>query len=253
MRRLDSKVAIVTGATAGIGLAVAHRFVAEGASVVAVSRSAEAGARLADELGGADRIRFVSGDVADEATAPRALDVATRWRGGLDVLVNNAGVDHTGPLLTTPSAEVMEIFQTNFFGALRMLQVAGQAMSERSGGSIINVTSRLASIGVSTMTLYGASKGALLTLTRGAAIELAPLGIRVNAVAPGQTRTPLTEAWIAQQEDPVAGEAAAVARIPQRRFAEPDEVAATVAFLASDEAAHITGASIPVDGGYTAA
>lgn len=253
MKRLDGKVAIVTGATAGIGLAVARRCVAEGASVVAVSRSAEAGARLADELGGADRIRFVVGDVADEATAPQALDVANHWRGGLDVLVNNAGVDHTGPLLTTPVAEAMEVFQTNFFGALRMLQIAGRAMTERGGGSIINVTSRLASIGVSTMTLYGASKGALLTLTKGAAIELAPFGIRVNAVAPGQTRTPLTEAWITAQPDPAASETAAVAGIPQKRFAEPDEVAATVAFLASDEAAHITGASIPVDGGYTAA
>jgi NAD(P)-dependent dehydrogenase (short-subunit alcohol dehydrogenase family) len=250
-RRLEGKVAIVTGAGAGIGAAIAHRLVAEGARVVGVGRRAEPGAQLVEALGGAERARFVTGSVADRATARAALDAAGEWDGP-QVLVNNAGLDHTGPVLDTPAGEVREVFETNFFGALWMLQAAGRAMAERGGGSIVNVTSRLASIGVPTMTLYGASKGALLALTRGAAVELAPVGIRVNAVAPGQTRTPLTEAWLAQQTDPRVGEAA-VAGIPQRRFGEPDEVAAAVAFLAADESAHITGASIPVDGGYTAA
>ena len=251
MKRLDDKVAIVTGASAGIGTAVARRLVAEGARVVGVGRRAELGARLVDELGGPDHVRFVAGSVADRATVAGAVETAQQW-GGVDVLVNNAGLDHTGSVLHTEPDEVREIFETNFFGALWMLQAAGRAMSDRGGGSIVNVTSRLAAIGVPTMTLYGASKGALLALTRGAAVELAPLGIRVNAVAPGQTRTPLTQAWLEQQEDPGAGEAA-VAGIPQRRFGEPEEIAAAVAFLAADESAHITGASIPVDGGYTAA
>jgi NAD(P)-dependent dehydrogenase (short-subunit alcohol dehydrogenase family) len=251
MRRLEGKVAIVTGASAGIGTAIAHRLVAEGARVVGTGRRAEPGSRLVEALGGAERACFVTGSVADPATARAAVDAASEWDGP-QVLVNNAGLDHTGSLLDTPAGEVREVFETNFFGALWTLQAAGRAMAERGGGSIVNVTSRLASIGVPTMTLYGASKGALLALTRGAAVELAPLGIRVNAVAPGQTRTPLTEAWLAQQTDPRVGEAA-VAGIPQRRFGEPDEVAAAVAFLAADESAHITGASIPVDGGYTAA
>jgi NAD(P)-dependent dehydrogenase (short-subunit alcohol dehydrogenase family) len=250
VRRLDGKVAIVTGASAGIGAAIAGRLASEGARVVGVGRRAEAGAELVDALGGQERARFVAGSVADRSTAEAAVEAAGDWDGP-HVLVNNAGIDHTGPVLETPAAEVRELFETNFFGALWMLQAAGQAMARRGGGSIINVTSRLASIGVPTMGLYGASKGALLSLTRGAAVELAPLGIRVNAVAPGQTRTPLTEAWLAQ-EGPGAGEAA-VAGIPQRRFGEPEEVAATVAFLAAEESAHITGASIPVDGGYTAA
>jgi NAD(P)-dependent dehydrogenase (short-subunit alcohol dehydrogenase family) len=251
VRRLEGKVAIVTGASAGIGAAIAHRLVAEGARVVGTGRRREPGARLVEALGGAERACFVTGSVADPATARAAVDAAGEWDGP-QVLVNNAGLDHTGPLLDTPAGEVREVFETNFFGALWTLQAAGRAMAERGGGSIVNVTSRLASIGVPTMTLYGASKGALLALTRGAAVELAPVGIRVNAVAPGQTRTPLTEAWLAQQADPGVGEAA-VAGIPQRRFGEPDEVAAAVAFLAADESAHITGASIPVDGGYTAA
>ena len=243
---------IVTGASAGIGAAVARRVAAEGARVVGVGRRADAGQALVEQLGGPDKARFVAGSVADHPTVEQALDAAEHW-GGLDVLVNNAARDHVGPLLTTPADEVREVFETNFFGALWMLQAAGRAMGERGGGSIVNITSRLASIGVPTMTLYGASKGALLALTRGAAVELAPLGVRVNAVAPGQTRTALTEVWIAQQQDPRASEAAAVAGIPQQRFGDPDEVAATVAFLAADESAHITGASIPVDGGYTAA
>jgi NAD(P)-dependent dehydrogenase (short-subunit alcohol dehydrogenase family) len=250
MRRLEGKVAIVTGASAGIGSAIAHRLVNEGARVVGVGRRAEAGAELVEALGGDKRARFVTGDVAEARTAQEAADAAGEWDGP-QVLVNNAGLDHIGSVLHTSVAEVRELFETNFFGALSMLQAAGQAMGDRGGGSIINVTSRLASVGVPTMALYGASKGALLALTRGAAVELAPLGIRVNAVAPGQTRTPLTDTWAKQAGEDAAE--AAVRGIPQRRFAEPEEVAAAVAFLAAAESAHITGASIPVDGGYTAA
>jgi NAD(P)-dependent dehydrogenase (short-subunit alcohol dehydrogenase family) len=250
VRRLEGNVAIVTGASAGIGSAIAHRLVSEGARVVGVGRRAEAGAKLVEALGGDERARFVTGSVADDRTVTEAVEAAGDWDGP-QVLVNNAGLDHIGSVLDTPAAEVREVFETNFFGALWMLQAAGREMAERGGGSIINVTSRLASIGVPTMALYGGSKGALLALTRGAAVELAPLGIRVNAVAPGQTRTPLTEAWLAQHTGPAAE--AAVAGIPQRRFGEPEEVAAAVAFLAAGESAHITGASIPVDGGFTAA
>jgi len=249
---LEGKVAIVTGATAGIGAAIYRRFVEEGAVVVAVGRQAERGAQLVEALGGDGRSHFVAGSVADRDTARRAVDAAAE-RHGPHVLVNNAGLDHTGPLLSTDPQEIRAVFETNFFGALWMLQAAGRAMADRGGGSIVNVTSRLASVGVPTMTLYGASKGALLALTRGAAVELAPQGVRVNAVAPGFTGTPLMQAWLAEQADPVAAEADAVAGIPQKRFGEPEEVAAAVALLAADESAHITGASIAVDGGYTAA
>jgi NAD(P)-dependent dehydrogenase (short-subunit alcohol dehydrogenase family) len=103
------------------------------------------------------------------------------------------------------------------------------------------------------MSLYGASKGALLSLTRAAAVELAPQGIRVNAVAPGMTRTPLFEAWLAAEADPEAAQRRVVGGIPQGRLAEPADVAAAIAYLASDDSAHVTGASLPVDGGYTAA
>jgi NAD(P)-dependent dehydrogenase (short-subunit alcohol dehydrogenase family) len=168
-------------------------------------------------------------------------------------LVNNAAIDHTGDVLETPESEVRTVMETNYLGALWMLQHAGRAMRTRGAGSIVNVTSRLASIGIPTMSIYAASKGALLALTRGAAIELAPEGIRVNAVAPGFAETPLYREWLEGQDDPEVARERAEATIPQRRLARPEEVAATVAFVASDEAAHITGASIAIDGGYTAA
>lgn len=249
--RLNGKIAIITGATLGIGRATAERFVAEGAKLVLVARRPELGEELVSLLG-KDKATFVAGDVADPATATEAVAVAAT-RGGLDVLVNNAGIDFTSNLLETTLEDVRRVFEVNFIGAFLMLKEVAQAMSRSSrGGSIINVTSRLASVGVPTMTIYGASKGALLSLTRGAAIDLARYSIRVNAVAPGLTQTPLFEAWLAAQPDPERFREATVATIPQHRFASPEDVVAAILYFASDESAHVTGASLAVDGGYTA-
>ncbi|HEX3802795.1 MAG TPA: SDR family oxidoreductase [Solirubrobacteraceae bacterium] len=243
--------AIVTGATMGIGEAVTRRFVREGANVVLIARGAERGEELARQLGGCTR--FVAGDVADGDTATRALSAA-RELGGVDVLVNNAAVDHVRPLLEVDTADASAVFATNFHGSLSMLVSVARDMREReAGGAIVNVTSRLASIGISGFAVYSAAKGALLSLTRTAAVELAEYGIRVNAVAPGLTSTPLVDAWIAAQPEPETFARDVARGIPQGRIATPEEVAATVAFLAAPESAHITGASIAVDGGYTAA
>ena len=183
--RLSGKIAIITGATLGIGRTTAERFVAEGAKLLLVARRIELGEELVSFL---------------------------------------------------------------------MLKEAARAMRRSGkGGSIINVTSRTASVGVPTMTIYGASKGALLSLTRGAAIDLARYSIRVNAVAPGLTQTPLFEAWLAAQADPEQFREATVATIPQHRFASPQDVASAILYFASDESSHVTGASLAVDGGYTAA
>jgi len=252
MKGLDTKVAIVTGATEGIGLATAERLRAEGCRLILVARRPGPGDALVARLG-PDRTAFVAGSVADRTVAERATAEAFDRFGALDVLVNNAALDHVGPLETTPEHEVRELFDVNFFGALNMLQVAGAQMLAAGHGSIVNITSRLASIGVPQMSLYSAAKGALLALTRGAAVEWGPRGIRVNAVAPGPTLTPLIDAWIQDQSDPAVFQREVESAIPQRRFGTPAEVAATVAFLASDEAAHITGASVAIDGGYTAA
>jgi NAD(P)-dependent dehydrogenase (short-subunit alcohol dehydrogenase family) len=252
MMGLGEKVAIVTGATEGIGLAISERLAAEGTRLVLVARRAGPGEELVQRLG-ADRAVFIAGDVVDRATAARAVDAAAATFGGLHVLVNNAALDHVRSLVEISEQEARDLFDVNFFGAFHMLQAAGARMLESGGGSIVNITSRLASIGVPQMALYSAAKGALLSLTRGAAVEWASRGVRVNAVAPGPTVTPLINAWFAEQEDPVAFRREVELTIPQHRIGSAEEVAATVAFLASDEATHITGASIAIDGGYTAA
>jgi NAD(P)-dependent dehydrogenase (short-subunit alcohol dehydrogenase family) len=195
---------------------------------------------------------FVPADLTEPGAPVRVVHEALAAHGRVDVLVNNAAVDHVGDLLETPLDEAREVFETNVLAALAMLQSAARAM-RGEGGAIVNVTSRLASIGVPTMSVYGASKGALLALTRGAAVELAQYGIRVNAVAPGMTRTEMFEAWLELQDDRSAVEERVIAGIPQGRLAEPSDVAAAIAYLASDDAAHVTGISIAVDGGYTAA
>jgi NAD(P)-dependent dehydrogenase (short-subunit alcohol dehydrogenase family) len=251
MKRYQRKTAIVTGATMGIGEAVVRRLVDEGANVVLVARGVERGEALASELG-PGRAVFVAGSVAESAIAERAVEAAGRL-GGVDVLVNNAAINHTRPLLETAESEVRELFDINLFGSWWMLVQAARDMRSRGGGSIINITSRLAVIGVPTMSAYGASKGGLLALTRGAAIEFAEDNVRVNAVAPGLTATPLHKTWIAAQPDPEAFERDVASTIPQKRFATPEDVAAAVAYLGADEASHVTGATIPVDGGYTAA
>jgi len=242
--RLTGKVAIVTGGTAGIGEATVRLFVEQGARVVIVARHAG---------GHSDgSTKFVAGDVADRRTAQAAVDVAEEW-GGADVLVNNAAMDWTSSVLETSEDDVRRVLDTNFLGCLLMQQAAGAKMLARGRGSIVNVTSRTASVGVPTMGLYAAAKGALLALTRTAAIEWARQGVRVNAVAPGLTRTQLVRTWIDGQPDPAAFEKQVVSTIPQGRMAEPEEVASAILFLAGDESRHITGISLAIDGGYTAA
>jgi NAD(P)-dependent dehydrogenase (short-subunit alcohol dehydrogenase family) len=254
VKRLEGKTAIVTGASMGIGRAIASRLHSEGAALVLVSRGREAGERFADELGAAGgQVHFLPGDVTDPEVADRAVEAAAKL-GGVDVLVNNAGLDLAQDFLDTDEDDARRIFETNVFGTLWMLRRVARELSESGrGGSIINISSRLASIGVPRMVVYGASKGAVLALTRGAAVELAPMGIRVNALAPGMAATPMFKTYIAEQADGEATRRRIVDAIPQGRLAEPEDVAAAVAYLAADESAHITGASIPIDGGYTAA
>lgn len=243
------RVALVTGSTSGIGVSIAHKLSDAGFSVLVTGRSEGRGQQVVRELQGT--AHFVQSDLLQPGAPEKLIEKTLAHFGRLDVLVNNAAIDHTNALLSVEAAEIEETFATNTFVPMNLLIAAARAMkSQGDGGSIINITSRLASIGVPTMGVYSASKGAILAFTRASAIDLAPFNIRVNAVAPGMTRTPLYEEWIASMDHPEEKAAEVAASIPLGRIAEPQDVAAVVAFLASPEANYLTGVSIPVEGGY---
>lgn len=243
-----ARVALVTGGTSGFGVEVAARLQAEGMLVVVTGRRAptdDVAAQLGDAL-------FVAGDLTEAGAPDRIVRDVMDAFGRLDVLVNNAGRRHSGLIVDNPLEELVDVFALNTIAAMTMTAAAARAMIPSGGGAIINMLSRLASSGVPTLTTYTASKGALAAYTRGAAVELAPHNIRVNAVAPGMALTPLIEDWLGDQPDPDKALADTLRDIPLGRLATPADVAAAVAYLASPEAAYVTGASIAVDGGYTA-
>lgn len=243
------RVALVTGGTSGFGVTIAARLQAAGMRVAVCGRNAPTG-DAAEQLGDA---LFVAGDITEPGAPDRIVGAVTDAFGRLDVLVNNAGRRHAGLIVDNPLEELVDVFALNTIAAMTMTAAAARAMiAGGEGGAIINMLSRLASSGVPTLTTYMASKGALAAYTKGAAVELAPHDIRVNAVAPGMARTPLIEDWLSDQADPDAALADTLADIPLGRLATPEDVAAAVAYLASPEAAYVTGASIAVDGGYTA-
>jgi NAD(P)-dependent dehydrogenase (short-subunit alcohol dehydrogenase family) len=242
-------VALVTGANSGIGVEIARRLVDDGFLVVLSGRNDDRGRAVTSELG--QNARWVRADLTDFEDIQRLVDETVSTGGRLDVLVNNAGVDLIGSVLDLPEEKLRENFEINVFGTIAALQAAGRVMRDQGdGGAIINITSRLALIGVPTMSLYSAGKGAIQSLTTAAAVELAPHNIRVNAVAPGMARTPLYDTWVADQDDPEATEKDVAGKIPLGRIAEPSDVAAAVSYLASPGAAYVTGTTIPVEGGY---
>lgn len=247
----DSRVALVTGATSGIGITIAEQLVERGFRVAVTGRNEARGRQVQDRLG--DSARFFRADLTEAGAAADIVSGTVEAFGRLDVVVNNAAIDHTNDLLEVGDEEIRRTFETNTFAPMNLLIAAARQLREQGdGGSIINVTSRLAHIGVPTMGIYSASKGAMHAFTKAAAIDLAPFNIRVNAVAPGMTRTPLYQEWLEGLPDPEAEAAKVAAAIPLGRIAEPADVASVVAFLASPEASYLTGASIPVEGGYLA-
>lgn len=247
----ERKVAVVTGATSGIGLVVAQTLASDGFFVVVTGRSQSRGEAAVASIG--DSAIFIAADLVQPGAPAELIEDTLAQCGRLDVLVNNAAIDHTNDLLEVGDDEIRETFETNTFAPMSTMIAAARVMKEQGdGGSIINVTSRLASIGVPTMGVYSASKGAMLAFTTAGAIDLAPFNIRVNAVAPGMTRTPLYEEWIQSLDNPEEKARQVAEAVPMGRIAEPEDVAAVISFLASPEASYLTGTSIPVEGGYLA-
>src|SRR5882757_5487 len=250
MSGLANKVAIVTGGARGIGAAVAERFVLEGALVALLDKRAELCAAVADRLNTVrpDSAIALSLDITDETAWLRIVaEVAARW-GGVDVLVNSAGIMRVQPLVDCDGDTFRKVIETNLVGAYLGMRAVVPSMQARGGGSIINFSSAQGFEGRFGMPAYTAAKFGVRGLSKTTAIELGPLGIRVNTVAPGPTVTDMTrrEGWVQADYD------RAYALYPLGRMAAPTEIASVCAFLASDEASFVTGADIVADGGVTA-
>ena len=247
--RLEAKVAVITGGGSGIGRATAIRLASEGAIVVATGRDEEkCGATVEASIAAGGAAEFAALDVTDELGWETLVDRVIAKYGALDVLVNNAGTYLIRPIAETGLDDWNAMMEVNVTGAFLGIKHCSKAMADR-GGSIINVSSVVGMIGAPWAVPYGASKGALRALTKGAAMELAPQGIRVNSVHPGFVNTAMAEYAAENFGTTVDG---LNAMFPLGRIGEPADVADLIVFLASDESSWVTGAEHVIDGGSTA-
>jgi 3-oxoacyl-[acyl-carrier protein] reductase len=242
---LSGRVAIVTGASRGIGRAAAESLLKAGCSVVLNARASnEASASFAElEKAYPDRVTVVYGSVADSATATALVQGAMSRHKRLDILVNNAGILRDKLIGMISDAEIEELFDVNVIGLIKITQLAARLMSRRKSGSIINISSIVGRRGNSGQTVYSATKAAVIGATFSAAKELAPMNIRVNAVAPGLIQTSMIEAIPGDKRKSLESQ------IAMGRVGRAQDVANTILFLASDLSSYVTGQVIGVDGG----
>jgi glucose 1-dehydrogenase len=242
--RLQGRRILVTGAANGLGLACATRFIAEGARVLLADIDAENGESAAAALG--DRAAFIACDVARRADIAAAITACVARWGGIDVLVNNAGIAPRGDILTTDEDLLDRVLAINLKAAFHAIQLAAPHMIEAGKGVVINMSSVNAVLTIPTLLAYNVAKGGLNQLTRNTAVALAPHGIRVCGIGPGTILTELAKQAVLSDDD---ARRMILSRTPLGRAGEPAEIAAIAAFLASDDASYITGETIYADGG----
>lgn len=254
-KRLDGKVAIITGATGGIGEATAARFLEEGASVMLVGRSKEKLKATRERLAEFEAIADFVADAADEQATEASVEAAIEAFGGVDILLANAGTEgNFAPIENLSVEEFESVFRTNVLGVWLSMKHAVEPMKRRGGGSMIALSSIAGMIGFPTMAPYIASKHAVYGLVKTAALELAESAIRVNAIGPGPIDNRMMRSVESQfnPEDPNAGHEFVLTTVPMRRFGTNEEVANLALFLGSDESSFCTGGIHMIDGGFTA-
>jgi len=253
--RLDGKVALVTGAGSGIGEQIARVYARQGAAVIVGDRDEAGGTRVTTLIvaeGG--RARYQPLDVTDSASAQDAVASCAATEGGLHVLVNNAGIGYVGDVLETDEGEYEKLMAVNARGVFLCSKAAVAHMVAHGGGVIVNMASVAGMVAVGRRFAYGASKGAVIAMTKSMAIDLVERGVRVNCICPGTIHTPFVEGYLDRfhkdnKEETLAG---LNARQPMGRLGTPEEIAYAALYLASDEAAFATGSELVVDGGLTA-
>lgn len=237
---------IITGASSGIGEAAAERFRADGARIFLTGRRSVAPATMREGE------TYLSGNLADEAFVVRLVRDAAEKLGPIDTVVVCHGLQADGDLVEMETMKAAEVLEANLLSVFTVMKHVVPVIRE-SGGQIVLVSSRFGLVGMPGQVAYSAAKGGLIMLGKGAALELAEKHIRVNVAAPGLTATPVIDAAFQKKDDPEAHYAQRAASIPLRRLARPEEIADPIFFLGSPASSYITGITLPIDGGYTAA